>query len=246
MGLSKNQWLVKTNQLVESHPLKLDEIRNVAISCWQTLWLTKIGEGDTAIPLNEIEVPATVVGYFFEKLFAKELESRYPTQWRGGQTKDEKDIVCISNSIFSIEMKTSGQLGTKIFGNRSYGQKAKDEMLVSKVEKSGYYITVNFYGKILTLISFGWIDFSDWKPQKSSTGQAASLADDVYKYKLIEIAGDYRLNAPIGLLESVGKKTAKKFSEEGVVTIKDLLNYKGSNKQIQKLRETTKTKFGEI
>jgi hypothetical protein len=201
------------------------------------LWLTKIGEGDAAIRLDEINVPATVVGYFFEKIFVRELQSRFPTEWRGGQSKDEKDIVCISNSFFSIEKKTSGQLGTKIFGNRSYSQKSEDESLVSKVEKSGYYITINFFGRILTLLRFGWIDAADWKPQRSATGQAASLSNDVYKYKLIEIPGDYRLSAPIGLLNGIGSKTVNDFAEEGVNTIYDLLNYQGSNKRIHEFRE---------
>lgn len=189
-GIPTEQWSAKTKELVASHPLKLDVIRNVAIASWGILWQTKIGEGERAIRLDEIELPATVIGYFFEKLFARELESRFPTVWRGGQSKDEKDIVCIANPSFSIEMKASGQLGTKIFGNRSYGQKTEDESLTSKPEKSGYYITVNFYGKTLTLLRFGWIDVSDWKPQSSATGQAASLSNDVYKYKLEEIPGD--------------------------------------------------------
>ncbi|OLE52767.1 MAG: hypothetical protein AUG51_16440 [Acidobacteria bacterium 13_1_20CM_3_53_8] len=238
--LSTDKWLSKTKELIELHPLKLNVIKDIALLSWGTLWLTKIGEGDTAIRLEEIEVPATVVGYFFEKLFAKELQSRFPTEWRGGQSKDEKDIVCINHPFYSIEMKTSGQLGVKIFGNRSYGQKAEDESLVSKVEKSGYYITANFYGKTLTLLRFGWIDASDWKPQKSATGQAASLSNDVYKYKLIEIPGDYRLSAPIGLLNGIGVKAVKEFAEESVVTIYDLLNYQGSNKRIHRFREIAK------
>lgn len=246
VNLSTEQWLNKTKEIVELHPLKLDVIRDVAISSWEVLWLTKIGEGDTALRLDEIELPATVVGYFFEKLFARELESRYPTMWRGGRSKDEKDIVCSSNPLYSIEMKTSGQLGTKIFGNRSYNQKATDEALVSKVEKSGYYITVNFYGRILTLLRFGWIDAADWKPQKSATGQAATLPSEVYKKKLIEIAGDYRLSAPIGLLEGIGGKTADTFAGEGVTTIYDLLNYEGNNKRIRSFRDSVKTNFQDV
>jgi hypothetical protein len=151
IGLPINQWHVKTEELIARHPLTLDVIRDVALTSWGTLWLTKLGEGATAIRLDEINVPATVVGYFFEKLFSKELESRYPNEWRGGRDKDEKDIVCLIDNSFSIEMKTSGQLGSKIFGNRSYNQKASDDSLISKVEKSGYYITVNFYARVLTL-----------------------------------------------------------------------------------------------
>lgn len=234
-GLQTEQWLSKTKELIAMHPLKLDTIRDVAIQSWGTLWLTRIGEGNSAIRLEEIDVPATVVGYFFEKLFARELQSRFPS-WRGGRGKDEKDIVCISDPFFSIEMKTSGQLGAKIFGNRSYGQRAEVESTVAKVEKSGYYITVNFYGRVLTLLRFGWLDVSDWKPQKAATGQAASLSKEAYQHKLVVIPGDYRLGAPIGILEGVGAKRAKEFAEESVATIFDLINYQGANKRIQQLR----------
>lgn len=139
-------------------------------------------------------------------------------------------------------MKTSGQLGTKIFGNRSYGQKT-EESLVSKPEKSGYYITVNFFGKTLTLLRFGWIDASDWKPQKSETGQAAALLPEVYKYKLLEIPGQYRLNAPVGILEKIGKKRAEDFATEGVQTIYDLLNYEGSDRRIKDFSEKARIQF---
>jgi hypothetical protein len=241
-GLPVDKWLAKTEELIEQHPLKVELIKDVAISSWGMLWLTKVGEGETAFRLDEVEIPSTVIGYFFEKLFARELAALLPGEWRGGQSKDEKDLVCLYEPRFSIEMKTSGQLGTKIFGNRSYGQKT-DEALASKPEKSGYYVTVNFYGKILTLVRFGWIDASDWVPQKSATGQAASLQSEVYKYKLIGIPGEYRLSAPIGLLEGVGEKTAEELARRGISTIYDLLNYEDSDGLTRKLRERARKQF---
>ena len=236
-GLPIEQWKAKTRELIERHPLDLETIREVAIAGWGTLWLTKIGEGETAIPITELDVPAMVVGYFFEKLFARELQLHFPDDWRGGRSKDEKDLVFLPNSFFSTEIKTSGQLGTKIYGNRSYGQKAGDGSLVTKTEKSGYYITANFHGKTLTLLRFGWIDALDWRPQASSTGQAASLPIEVYQYKLIEIPGDYRLSAPVGILEGVGPKTTEVFAKENVTTIQELLDYEGENIVVQKFRE---------
>ncbi|MDT5158177.1 MAG: hypothetical protein QOH51_2534, partial [Acidobacteriota bacterium] len=234
--------LDKSRELVLQHPLSIELLRDIAISCWGILWQTKIGDGATAFRLDEVEVPSTVIGYLFEKLFARELAARLPTDWRGGQSKEEKDIVCLSDPRFSTEMKTSGQLGLKIFGNRSYGQKTEDA-LVSKPEKSGYYITVNFYKKALSLIRFGWIDVSDWKPQKSETGQAASLVPEVYESKLLEIPGRYRLSAPVGVMEGIGKKTAETFAEDGILTIYDLINYEGSSGPIQKFREMARAKF---
>lgn len=158
-GYRVEDWAEKTKELIKQHPLKPDVIREVALYSWDILWQTKIGKDATVMSLEEINPPAIVVGYFFEKLFAKELQRRYPSEWRGTQRKDEKDVVYIPNSDLSIELKTSGQLGTQIFGNRSSGQKVENETLAKK-EKSGYYITVNFYKKTLTLLRFGWLDNS--------------------------------------------------------------------------------------
>jgi len=89
-----------------------------------------------------------VVGYFFEKLFARDLSRRFPQEWRGSKGKEEKDLVYLLNPSLSVEMKSSGQLGTRIFGNRSYNQQIQEQSQVSKVEKSGYYITINFHNTL--------------------------------------------------------------------------------------------------
>jgi len=238
--LDRAHWKSKTLELIQQYPLSLAEIKDIALRVWQILWQTRIGSGKSAIRLNEIDVPAMVIGYFFERLYARELEIRYPDQWRGGRTKEEKDLVCLTNPLFSTEIKSSGQLGAKIYGNRSYKQKTKVDSLISKSEKSGYYITVNFYGTTLTLLRFGWIDYEDWQPQKAATGQAATLKDEVYQHKLIEITGEYRLNAPVGLLKGIGEKRIKIFASEGIRTIRDLLDYEGANELIQKFKEKAK------
>lgn len=92
-----------------------------------------------------------------------------------------------------------------------------------KKEKSGYYITANFYKTNLTLLRFGWLEQNDWKAQKAETGQASGLDNKAYEHKLFAIAGDYLLNAPINLLKGVGKQKAKKFQDKGVITIQELL-----------------------
>ena len=235
-GLAAKDWLAKTQDLISCHPLNVETIKEVALKSWQILWSTTIGEGELSINLFELDVPATVMGYFLEKLFAKEIERQQPLCWRGGRNKNDKDIVYSPNNFYSIEIKSSGQLGTKVFGNRSYGQNVENTDL-DKKEKSGYYITVNFYGKELHLLQFGWIDHSDWNAQKAESGQAAGLSELVYTYKLIRIEGDYRLVAPIGILKGIGEKTSQDFAEAGVITIKDLKNYNGNNPKILKFRE---------
>ncbi|MFS1975885.1 ScaI family restriction endonuclease [Vibrio splendidus] len=230
--IPQTEWKEKTNDLLESHPLELEEIKEVAILSWERLWSSEIG---SQISLSEVELPATVVGYFFQKLFAYELSRRYPNTWRGEIEKHDKDLVNIESPQYSIEMKASGQSGFKIFGNRSYNQETLEGNHGGK-SKSGYYITINFTGQSLNLIRMGWIDQDDWVPQGSETGQAATLHPRVYTHKMIEIDGEYRCETPVLLLNGVGKKAAEQLSDIGINTVQDLYNYSGSDKKAIKTK----------
>ena len=223
-GKRESAWLGITQRIVSSHPLKFAELLDAATTAWATLWQTTVGAGTLSAKLSDLKVPATIVGYFFEVLLARELERRAPILWRGNLSKEDKDLVYIPDPAFSIEIKTSGQAGFKVYGNRSYGQKTGAE-IVAKKEKSGYYITVNFFHQTLTLIRFGWIDADDWDPQLSPTGQMAGLKQAVYDKKLIPIPGTYRQHAPVLLLDGVGPSTVKHLAPLGINTIGDLLRY---------------------
>jgi hypothetical protein len=216
-------WLATTEGLIENHPLSIDEIREAVHVAWDRVWSTQIGSGRTRLALQEINPPATVIGYFFEKILGKELAIRYPGEWISGNAGEQKDLHCVEDKKYSIEVKTSGQLGLKIYGNRSYAQDIENPDKAKK-DKSGYYITVNFHGRHINLIRFGWIDGSDWVPQKSPTGQAAGLGPEVYAYKLIPIDGDYTLDAPLQLLDGVGVKIAAECMELDIYSIRDALN----------------------
>jgi hypothetical protein len=237
----REHWPAITQQLIDRYPLSLEEIRQFALESWARLWMTRIGEGEGAINLADIDVPAPVVGYFFERLLANLLRAHRPDEWRGQAAKDEKDLVYIPDRFFDTEIKSSGQMATKIFGNRSYGKRGEDETQVSKVEKSGYYITVNFHMRTLHLLRLGWIDFDDWKSQAAQTGQAATLSDEAYRYKLVEIPGEYRAKAPVGILPKVGPKTCADFAAEGVETVEQLTAYAGSNRTVLKFREVARS-----
>lgn len=201
---------------------------------WSRLWNTWVGDGNVGFPIAEINPPATVIGYMFEKLFAKELAIRLPGAWRGG-VGSEKDLHCLTDESKSVEMKASGQLGYKIYGNRSYGQ-VLENADAAKKDKSGYYITVNFYGQTLTLLRFGWIDASDWQAQKSPTGQMAGLGPEVYAHKLLPITGTYMLNGPIQLLDGVGGKAAEELAKLGLYTIGQLIQAGGVPPKYEKLQ----------
>lgn len=230
-----DSWANITQQLVEQHPLTLRQIHDTALLSWDRLWSTWVGDRAVGFPIAEIAPPATVIGYMFEKLFAKELAAQLPGAWRGG-VGSEKDLHCLTNNSFSVEMKASGQLGYKIYGNRSYGQ-VLENVDAGKKDKSGYYIMVNFYGQTLTLLRFGWIDSSDWQAQKSPTGQMAGLPNEVYANKLIPITGNYRLDGPVQLLDGAGDKAAMELSEHGVRTIGDIIHANNLPPKYQRLQD---------
>lgn len=227
------KWKNITIDLVDKYPLSLNEILEISLVAWSKLWSTKVGQ---TIEINEVELPAPVVGYFFQKLFAHELSKRYPIKWRGESDKADKDIVNLENNYFSTEMKSSGQLGYKVFGNRSYCQKSDTP---SKA-KSGYYITINFFEQTLTLVSIGWIDKEDWNCQDAESGQAATLPQEVYDYKLIKIHGKYQLKSPIALLNNVGKVTLLHLHNNSIFTFEDIINYDGKDKKINNVIENNK------
>ncbi len=226
-GVPAEKWLAVTQRLIAKHPLQPNTILQAVLASWDVLWQTKVGAFPTEIALAQIELPAIVVGYFLERLVAKHLATSLPGLWRGAETKDDKDLVYVPDPSFSVEIKCSGQLGTHIYGNRSYAQVLQDTRRVRK-DKSGYYITVNFYGDRLFLVRFGWIDASDWKPQKAPTGQMAGLDDAVYAHKLLSVPGDYQLEAPVEVLPGIGAKRAEELASLGVVTVAQLIAFGGS------------------
>lgn len=240
-GKPESQWAEITDALIQAHPLTLAAIHDAAQASWARLWSTTVGDALLSFPLADLEPPATVVGYFFEKLFAKELASRFPKVWRGGRGS-EKDLHCLNEEGKSVEMKSSGQLGYKVYGNRSYGQKVENAGAAKK-DKSGYYITINFYGQTLTLLRFGWIDASDWHAQKSATGQMAGLGELVYKYKLRTIPGTYILNGPVQLIEGAGPKTAEGLKAAGFATIGQFVTAKSVPAKYEKLQAAARKRY---
>lgn len=240
-GKPVTQWADTTRDLVQAHPLTLTTIHDAAQAAWARLWNTTVGDAALGFPFAEADPPATVVGYFFEKLFAKELATRLPGHWRGGKGS-EKDLHCLSDVSKSVEMKASGQLGYKVYGNRSYGQQVENADAAKK-DKSGYYITINFYGQTLTMLRFGWIDADDWQAQKSATGQMAGLGDDVYRCKLMTIPGPYILNGPVQLVEGAGPKAATELTAAGLTTIGQLVTAKTVPARYAKLQAAARERY---
>jgi hypothetical protein len=128
------------------------------------------------------------MGFLLHALVPLELQSRYPTLWRPEARKDDKDIVYVPDSRFSVELKTSSH-PSQIFGNRSYAQ----EQTGPGKSKSGYYLAVNFQkfgphgAPRVGLIRFGWLDHTDWIGQRAETGQQARLRTESERAKLLTV-----------------------------------------------------------
>ena len=184
-GKPTSEWLAVTERLIAEHPLTETGIVDCCISAWNDIYHSKIGRHGITIG-KDIFVRPQIIGALLHELIPAEMVATYPGQWRREEEVDDKDIVYIPDSKFSIELKTSSN-PSKIFGNRSFAQAPS----LSKKSKDGYYLTVNFEQTKnastvpeVTIIRFGWLDHTDWIPQKSETGQMASLGKDTYLYKL--------------------------------------------------------------
>ena len=187
-GVPPDRWLEVTRDLVKKHPLSTQAIVDVVLSSWDSIFASAIGPKDFRIGKDIFPKPQ-IMGFFLHELIPLELAARNSSLWRGETSSDDKDIVYIPDSIYSIELKTSSD-PRHIYGNRSYAQASSR----GKKAKSGYYIAVNF-GKFtdkksrpqIWLVRFGWIDSTDWIGQKAATGQQSRLHPDVESSKLLEL-----------------------------------------------------------
>jgi len=183
-----SRWLSVTKLLISNHPLTTKEIKEVVLDSWEEIFRSKIGKKPYHIGKDIFPKPQ-IMGFFLHEIIPLEFERRYPGKWRREKNARDKDLICIPDTQFSIEIKTSSNPNS-IFGNRSYAQDSEN----GKKSKSGYYLAINFEKftdqltkpKILK-IRFGWLDHEDWMGQKSETGQQSRLSRDVENFKLIEL-----------------------------------------------------------
>ena len=181
---TKNNWYSVTEDLINKHPLKEDDMVDIVLSAWNDIFETSIGKNGFKIGIDIFPKPQ-VVGALMHELIPAEISARFPRIWRGEEKAEDKDIVHIPDDRFSIELKTSSNKNS-IFGNRSYAQAPT----TSKKGKDGYYIAVNFekFSKSnpkpnINIIRFGWLDHTDWIAQTAASGQQARLAPETYELK---------------------------------------------------------------
>ena len=200
-GLDPSRWSAVTEELLAAHPLKVDEIVQVVLTAWDELHSTQIGSRNLRIGVHIFPNPQ-IIGFLLHEVVPVLFAENHPGEWRREAEKGEKDLVCIRDARYSVEIKTSSH-PTSIFGNRSYAQKPTT-VSASRKSKSGYFLTVNFVpfkprarGKI-TRVRFGWLDHTDWIGQKAPTGQQSRLTAEADRFKLIELYSDAASSSKAG------------------------------------------------
>lgn len=183
-----DKWESITSELIKKHPLKVDNIVEAVLESWKDIFATKIA--DRYLIGSDIFPKPQIMGFFLHELIPLRLAEMEPQKWRVDSEKKDKDVVCVENEDYSIEIKTSSNKD-QVFGNRSYGKKRDACCSKKEKSKSGYYLLVNFEkfsSKVkkpkIRMIRFGWIDQDDWRSQSAETGQQSRLDSDVYKGKM--------------------------------------------------------------
>jgi len=177
-GQNVDSWQEITDRLVEEHPLT-PYIVEMCLKSWDSILNGKINTYLNLL-IREMRLSPQATGALLHDVIPEYIQKNIQG-FRKGVGK-EKDIFCEFNDFYSMELKTSSQ--KSIYGNRSY---AKSE---TGKDKSGYYLAINFEKiqierpKIL-LIQMGWLDHTDWRGQKSETGQQASLTKEARNSKFV-------------------------------------------------------------
>jgi hypothetical protein len=182
-----SKWQEITNKLISAFPLSTDYLVHTVIRSWNDILETTIA--NTWSIANNARPKPQMMGFFLHEIVAHRIGEDSPSKWRKEKNADDKDVVCIFDSQYSFEIKTSSSKN-RIFGNRSYAQETQSD----KKSKSGYYLAINFepFDKNnnipkIRLIRFGWIDHNDWMGQTAASGQQARLSTDVETKKLLTI-----------------------------------------------------------
>jgi ScaI restriction endonuclease len=188
-GVPEEEWESVTRKLIAAHPLDAAEIVEVVHLCWEDIFESAVGRRGLRIGTDIFPTPQ-IMATLLHELIPAEFQHRYPTDWRRDTSGEDKDLVYVPDSQFSCEIKCSSSANS-IYGNRSYAQQHSK----NKKVRGGYFIGVNFQKfsadlrerPQITRVSFGWLDWTDWIPQASPTGQQAYLSPSAKKYKMLRL-----------------------------------------------------------
>lgn len=194
-GVDEKQWESVTMDLVDRFPIPMSVIKEIVLDSWNEIFTITNNNHDFAIGQTIFPKPQ-VLGFFLEEIITQKIYRLDPETWVPDPTGYSKDLVNKVKPEFSVEIKTSSS-AKNIYGNRSYGQRGHS----AKKSKDGYYLAVNFeqFDKSnplskrpeIRLIRFGYLNYTDWLSQASSTGQQARIPAHIERVKLLPI---YRNN----------------------------------------------------
>ncbi|PHS15278.1 MAG: restriction endonuclease [Kangiella sp.] len=139
LGLNENDWKKKTEEIVQDHPIKIDELVEIIKSSWDSIFASTIGTQKLQLG-KDIVLSPQFTGSILGTLISHEFSTRYPKAWRPEASKQDKDLVYIPDEELSCEIKTSSS-ASRIYGNRSYAQPQSGN---ARKSKDGFYIGVNF------------------------------------------------------------------------------------------------------
>lgn len=189
-NVEESEWKSVTERLIEEFPIKMEIIRDIVLDSWDELFTISNATHDFAIGETIFPKPQ-ILGFFLEEIVTQKIHKLDPETWLPDPTGYSKDLENIKEPKYSIEIKTSSS-PKNIYGNRSYGQKGDS----SKKSKDGYYLAINFEKfdskktlkrPEITLIRFGYLNYTDWISQSASTGQQARIPANIESVKLLPI-----------------------------------------------------------
>ena len=232
---------VQSNQSLFDNPKGTRGLLNIVKEAWLSVLSLKMNfDGEDVLVFDKVNAQA--IGSLLEHAVCTLLSRKLPHLFRAGTSaKTEKDIVHKTRNSLSFEIKTSGQAGFKIFGNRSTGnsQLANDRVKI----RSGIYLVINYTGRVLSLVSVALIDDDQWRGQKAASGQSATLSAEVYRTRFFEVCDqvqdpidDYRMLAPLFMLKGFTKKTKWVGDEIGQMSIRDFLKHAPRSGEARKFR----------
>lgn len=189
-GINESEWLNVTKRLIDEFPISMNDLCKIVLESWDEIFTITNSSKDFSIGKTVFPKPQ-MLGFFLEEIITQKIHNLDPHTWIPDPTGYSKDLVNLKNPKFSIEIKTSSSQ-KNIYGNRSYGQSGES----SKKSKDGYYLAINFESfkdtssvkrPKIRLIRFGYLNYTDWVSQTSSTGQQARIPAHIEKVKLLPI-----------------------------------------------------------
>lgn len=188
--VEESEWKGVTESLIDEFPIEMERIRDIVLDSWNEIFTISNASQDFAIGKTIFPKPQ-ILGFFLEEIVTHKIYKLDPKTWLPDPTGYSKDLVNTKEPKYSIEIKTSSS-SKNIYGNRSYAQKGKS----SKKSKDGYYLAINFEKfnveeplkrPEITLIRFGYLNYTDWVSQSASTGQQARIPANIESVKLLPI-----------------------------------------------------------